>query len=87
MIRSALWFPLFDELADPRAVADLAVEAEAAGWHGLFVWDGSIIPVPLGVNPLLTISALAEMVVPHLHVRLHRYHRRLRSGRLQYRGD
>ena len=38
-MRSGLWLPLFEELADPGVVARLAAEAEERGWHGVFVWD------------------------------------------------
>ncbi|MCX4766936.1 hypothetical protein OG562_39410 [Streptomyces sp. NBC_01275] len=38
-LRSALWLPIFDDLAGPAAVARLAAEAEEAGWHGVFVGD------------------------------------------------
>src|SRR5258707_15328396 len=38
-LRSALWVPLFGDLADPVVVARLAAEAEEAGWHGVFLWD------------------------------------------------
>jgi len=38
-MRSGLFLPLFDQLADPALVARLADEAEEAGWHGVLVWD------------------------------------------------
>lgn len=38
-MHSAIWLPLFDELADPTVVARLAADAEEAGWDGVFVWD------------------------------------------------
>lgn len=31
--------PTTGEYADPRTLADLAAEAEDAGWDGFFVWD------------------------------------------------
>jgi alkanesulfonate monooxygenase SsuD/methylene tetrahydromethanopterin reductase-like flavin-dependent oxidoreductase (luciferase family) len=60
-IRSGLWLPLFDKLADPVAVARLAAEAEEAGWHGVFVWDhlhwGA--PVRQVADPWISLAAIA----------------------------
>jgi hypothetical protein len=37
-MRSGLFLPLFDPLADPAVVARVAREAEEAGWDGIFLW-------------------------------------------------
>jgi alkanesulfonate monooxygenase SsuD/methylene tetrahydromethanopterin reductase-like flavin-dependent oxidoreductase (luciferase family) len=38
-VRHALYVAPFGELADPRAVVELAIAAEESGWDGLFLWD------------------------------------------------
>lgn len=60
-LRSGLWLPIFDELADPVVVARLAAEAEEAGWHGLFVWDHVRWrePVQAVADPWITLAAVA----------------------------
>jgi alkanesulfonate monooxygenase SsuD/methylene tetrahydromethanopterin reductase-like flavin-dependent oxidoreductase (luciferase family) len=51
----------FDELANPALVADLAAEAEEAGWHGVFVWDHVRWrePVVDVADPWITLTAIA----------------------------
>jgi alkanesulfonate monooxygenase SsuD/methylene tetrahydromethanopterin reductase-like flavin-dependent oxidoreductase (luciferase family) len=60
-VRSGLFIPIFDELADPALVARLAAEAEAAGFHGVFVWDHVRWrePVREVADPWITLSAIA----------------------------
>lgn len=38
-MRFGLTLPIFDRLADPRVLGDLAAEAEQQGWDGVFLWD------------------------------------------------
>ncbi|MET3805463.1 alkanesulfonate monooxygenase SsuD/methylene tetrahydromethanopterin reductase-like flavin-dependent oxidoreductase (luciferase family) [Nakamurella sp. UYEF19] len=60
-LRSALWLPLVDELADPSLVARLAADAEAAGWDGVFVWDQLSWSAPVSriADPWITLAAIA----------------------------
>jgi cholesterol oxidase len=41
----------------------VGVDAQVHGYPGLYVVDGSIVPANPGVNPSLTIAALAEYVM------------------------
>jgi alkanesulfonate monooxygenase SsuD/methylene tetrahydromethanopterin reductase-like flavin-dependent oxidoreductase (luciferase family) len=60
-VRSGLSLPLFGELSDPLAVVRLAAEAEAAGWHGFFVWDHLRweAPVRQVADSWITLAAIA----------------------------
>lgn len=61
-MRHALFLPIFDELADPVAVARLSAEAEEAGWDGVFVWDHLTFRSPVVdiADPWITLSATAS---------------------------
>ncbi|WP_280222198.1 LLM class flavin-dependent oxidoreductase [Nocardia neocaledoniensis] len=39
VLRHGVYLPPFGELADPRVLAELAAEAETAGFDGVFLWD------------------------------------------------
>lgn len=60
-MRSGLFLPPFDALADPTIVARLAAEAEEAGWDGVFVWDHVRWrePVAAVADPWITLAAMA----------------------------
>lgn len=46
-------------MGDPRTVADLAAEAEASGWDGVFYWDGIAIGETDMYDPWVVMTAMA----------------------------
>ena len=38
-MKTALYLPNFGSWGDPNAMVALAVDAEATGWDGFFIWD------------------------------------------------
>lgn len=44
---------------DPRTAADLAADAERAGWDGVFTWDGIAIGEGDTYDPWVTMAAMA----------------------------
>jgi alkanesulfonate monooxygenase SsuD/methylene tetrahydromethanopterin reductase-like flavin-dependent oxidoreductase (luciferase family) len=51
----------FDELVEPRLLAELAVRAEARGWEGFFLWDHVAYrqPVRAVADPWVAMAAIA----------------------------
>ena len=44
---------------EPRTVADLAAEAETAGWDGVFTWDGIAVGLLDTYDPWVVMAAMA----------------------------
>jgi alkanesulfonate monooxygenase SsuD/methylene tetrahydromethanopterin reductase-like flavin-dependent oxidoreductase (luciferase family) len=59
--RRAIFAAPFDELADPRLLARLAADAEAAGWDGFFLWDHIVYSAPTSavLDPWIVMAAIA----------------------------
>lgn len=59
--KRGLFVAPFDDLADPRVVAEIAAEAEAQGWDGFFLWDhvNYRAPTRAVADPWVTLSAIA----------------------------
>lgn len=60
-MRFGLTLPIFDRLADPRLLAELAFEAETAGWQAVFLWDHISYrpPVQAVTDPWVALAAMA----------------------------
>jgi alkanesulfonate monooxygenase SsuD/methylene tetrahydromethanopterin reductase-like flavin-dependent oxidoreductase (luciferase family) len=59
--RRGLFVAPFDELYDPRGLAELAAAAEAHGWDGFFLWDHIRYraPVQAVADPWVAMTAIA----------------------------
>ena len=51
--------PPFDDFFEPRTLAEIASEAEQAGWDGFFLWDHVLLwPTPIA-DPWVALAAVA----------------------------
>ena len=60
-MRTGVFLPIFDELADPTTLVRLAVRAEQRGWDGVFLWDHVVYrpPVAAATDPWIALAAIA----------------------------
>ncbi len=62
-VKAGLFLPPFGDLAHPRVLAELAAEAEQAGWDGFFLWDhiNYRAPVTEVGDPWVALAAIATV--------------------------
>lgn len=62
MAKHGIFIAPFDELYDPRTLRDLAVDAEAHGWDGIFLWDHIRYRAPVRrvADPWIVMAAMAS---------------------------
>jgi alkanesulfonate monooxygenase SsuD/methylene tetrahydromethanopterin reductase-like flavin-dependent oxidoreductase (luciferase family) len=59
-MRYGLLLPPFGPCADLATLADMAADAEAAGWEGFFLWDDITTGTPIPVaDPWIAMTAIA----------------------------
>jgi alkanesulfonate monooxygenase SsuD/methylene tetrahydromethanopterin reductase-like flavin-dependent oxidoreductase (luciferase family) len=60
-VKRGIFVAPFDELVDPRTVAELAAQAEQLGWDGFFLWDHIRYrpPTEAVADPWIALTAIA----------------------------
>lgn len=82
-VKRGIYVAPFDELIEPRLLAELARRAEARGWEGFFIWDHIRYraPVRAVADPWVALAAIASstktlrlgpMVTPLSRRRVHK---------------
>jgi alkanesulfonate monooxygenase SsuD/methylene tetrahydromethanopterin reductase-like flavin-dependent oxidoreductase (luciferase family) len=61
-VKRGIFVAPFDELMDPRLLAELAQRAEGSGWDGFFLWDHLVYrpPVRAVADPWVALAAIAH---------------------------
>src|SRR5690349_17388889 len=62
-MRYAVNLPVIGEYSDPKVLVELAKDAEAAGWDGVFVWDSLVFDQgmkPPVTDPWIVLGAIAS---------------------------